>query len=51
MLKIENHKPMNISATVAEIRDFVYSNVMNLRGLLHEDAAKAKMPWLAISGN
>jgi len=42
-VKIENHAPMNVSATVAEIRDFVYSNVMNLRGLLHEDASKSKL--------
>jgi site-specific DNA recombinase len=42
-VKIENHKPINISATLAEIRDFVYSNVLNLRGLLHEDASKSKL--------
>src|SRR6185437_5774953 len=42
-VRIETYKPINVSATLAEIRDFVYGNVMNLRGLLHEDAGKSKL--------
>jgi site-specific DNA recombinase len=39
---MEASKPMNIATTVGEIRDFVSSNLINLKGLLHEDASKAK---------
>jgi hypothetical protein len=42
-VKIENFAPLNVSATVAEIRDFIYSNVMNLRGLLLADASRSKI--------
>ncbi|HEY1754442.1 MAG TPA: hypothetical protein VGG72_03535 [Bryobacteraceae bacterium] len=41
--RIEACKPMNAAMTVAEIREFVYRNVMNLQGLLHEDASRAKL--------
>jgi site-specific DNA recombinase len=40
--RMEEHKPLNVSSTVDEMRDFVYRNVLNLRGLLHEDASKSK---------
>jgi len=40
---IEACKPMDITTTEGEIRDLVYRNVMNLRGLLHEDASRSKV--------
>src|SRR5258706_5030096 len=40
--RMEQHKPMDVSVTLEEIRDFVYRNVMQLRGLLHEDASRSK---------
>ena len=44
-------KPINIAATVREIRDFVSRNLINLKGLLHEDASRSKGPSRATSGN
>jgi len=38
--RIEAFKPMNVVTSLTEIRDFVNRNVMNLRGLLHEDASR-----------
>jgi hypothetical protein len=40
--RMEQHKPMDLSATVEEIREFVYRNVMQLRTLLRDDAARSK---------
>jgi site-specific DNA recombinase len=40
--RMEEYKPMDVSATMEEIRDFVYHNVLNLRGLLHQDPSKSK---------
>jgi septal ring factor EnvC (AmiA/AmiB activator) len=40
--RVEGCNPINVAATVEEIRDFVYRNILNLRGLLHEDASKSK---------
>jgi site-specific DNA recombinase len=40
--RMEEYRPMDVSATLEEIRDFVYRNVMQLRGLLHEDASRSK---------
>jgi site-specific DNA recombinase len=40
--RIEEYKPMDVSATVEEVRDFVYRNILNLRGLLHMDASNSK---------
>jgi site-specific DNA recombinase len=39
---MEAYKPMDIATTVGEIRDFVYRNLINLKGLLHEDASRSK---------
>jgi site-specific DNA recombinase len=39
---IDSWKPMDIATTVEEIRDFVSRNLINLRGLLHEDASRSK---------
>ncbi|MGD1097415.1 MAG: recombinase family protein [Bryobacteraceae bacterium] len=41
--RIETHKPINTTTTVEEIKEFVYSNVMKLRVVLHEDASKSKL--------
>ena len=39
-------KPLDLSATIGEVREFVYTNVMQLQKLLHDDAEKSK-PILA----
>jgi site-specific DNA recombinase len=39
---IDSCKPMDIATTVGEIRDFVSRNLINLKGLLHEDASRSK---------
>ena len=40
--EIEGHKPVDVTATVAEIQEFVTTNVMQLRNLLRGDAPTAK---------
>jgi hypothetical protein len=40
--RIEAHSPVNLSASVDEIREFVYRNVMELRELLHQDPSRSK---------
>ena len=40
--RLETYEPVDVSASVGEVRDFVYRNVMNLRGLLHQDASRSK---------
>jgi hypothetical protein len=40
--RIEAHRPLDLAAEVGEIREFVYSNVTHLKGLLRGDVAKAK---------
>jgi site-specific DNA recombinase len=40
--RIETFKPINVAATLEEIRDFVSRNLLNLRDLLHQDASRAK---------
>ena len=40
--RIEACKPVDIGTTVVEIREFVYRNLINLKGLLHEDASRSK---------
>jgi hypothetical protein len=39
---VDSWKPMDIAATVREMRDFVSPSLINLRGLLHEDASRSK---------
>jgi hypothetical protein len=41
--QMETLKPMDLKTTLKEIRDFVYRNVMDLRGLLHQDASSSKI--------
>jgi hypothetical protein len=40
--RINEHKPLDLTTTVAEMREFVLQNVMQLRSLLREDASKSK---------
>jgi hypothetical protein len=40
--RMETHKPFDVTAAVGEIREFVYSNVLQLKKLLRGDTAKAK---------
>ena len=40
--QIDAHSPVNLFATVDEIREFVYRNVMDLRELLHQDPSRSK---------
>ncbi|HJZ97574.1 MAG TPA: recombinase zinc beta ribbon domain-containing protein [Candidatus Solibacter sp.] len=40
--RMETHAPVDVTAAVGEIREFVYRNVLQLRTLLRGDAAKAK---------
>ena len=39
--RIDEQRPVNLAATVAEMREFVFKNVMQLRTLLREDAGKS----------
>lgn len=41
--QIERAKPMNLTATMAEIRAFVTTNIMQLRELLQADAANSRV--------
>jgi hypothetical protein len=41
--RIESHKPVDVAATLDDLREFVYRNVTNLRDLLHQDASKSKL--------
>jgi site-specific DNA recombinase len=40
--RIDEQRPINLTVTVAEMREFVFKNVLQLRSLLHEDATKSK---------
>ncbi|HYM05614.1 MAG TPA: recombinase family protein, partial [Terriglobales bacterium] len=40
--RIEAHSPVNLSASVDEVRDFVYRSVVKLRELLHQDPERSK---------
>jgi site-specific DNA recombinase len=40
--RIEECKPIDIATTVDEMRDFVSRNLINLKGLLNQNASKAK---------
>ena len=44
--RMDEHKPVDLTATVAEMREFVIRNVMQLRTLLHEDASKSKAAFV-----
>jgi hypothetical protein len=40
--RMESDKPVELTAAVGEVREFVYSSLLDLRRLLRGDAAKAK---------
>ena len=40
--EIATHKPVNVTATIADIQEFVRQNVMQLRNLLRKDAPTAR---------
>ena len=40
--RMDEQKPVDLTATVAEIREFVFRNVMDLRTLLRQDASRSK---------
>src|SRR5262249_18390740 len=40
--RMDSHKPFELAATMSEIREFVYGNILQLKNLLRGDAARAK---------
>jgi hypothetical protein len=44
--RIDEQRPVNLTATIAETREFVFKSVLQLRTVLREDAGKSK-PALA----
>ncbi len=49
--RIDSFKPIDVAATVNDLRDFVSRNVINLRGLLRQDVESPKLPSRVTSGN
>lgn len=44
--RMDARKPLDLSAAVGQVREFVYKNVVQLRKLLHDDAERSR-PILA----
>jgi hypothetical protein len=41
--RIDSFKPIDVAATIDDLRDFVSRNVINLRCLLRQDVGKSKI--------